>query len=246
MLKGKNAIITGSRRGIGRATVETFASFGANVWACARKQEDAFENDMKQIADNYNVSIWPLYFDVTDDTQIKQAVQDIRKQKVSIDILVNVAGIVEDSSSFQMTPIEKMKHLFETNFFGMTLLTQYISRLMTRQNRGSIVNISSIAGLDGEPAQYEYATSKAAVVGATKHLARELGQYNIRVNAIAPGMIDTEMGSKIEESLKARILNKVIMGRLGNPEEIANVVAFLASDYASYMTGQIVRVDGGI
>lgn len=174
MLKGKNAIITGSRRGIGRATVETFASFGANVWACARKQEDAFENDMKQIADNYNVSIWPLYFDVTDDTQIKQAVQDIRKQKVSIDILVNVAGIVEDSSSFQMTPIEKMKHLFETNFFGMTLLTQYISRLMTRQNRGSIVNISSIAGLDGEPAQYEYATSKAAVVGATKHFFSSL------------------------------------------------------------------------
>ena len=246
MLKGKNAIITGARRGIGRATVETFASFGANVWACARKPDDSFEADMQQVAEKYNVSIWPVYFDVTDETQIKQAVQAIRKQKVSIDTLVNMAGIVEDSTSFQMTSIDKMKHLFDTNFFAVTLLTQYISRLMARQNSGSIINIASIAGLDGEPAQYEYATSKAAIVGATKHLARELAANNIRVNAVAPGMIETEMGAKIEENLRNHMLNKVIMGRMGKPSEIANVVAFLASDYASYMTGQIIRVDGGM
>ena len=136
MLKGKNAIITGARRGIGRATVETFASFGANVWACARKPDGSFEADMQQVAEKYNVSIWPVYFDVTDETQIKQAVQAIRKQKVSIDALVNMAGIVEDSTSFQMTSIDKMKHLFDTNFFAVTLLTQYISRLMARQNSG--------------------------------------------------------------------------------------------------------------
>ena len=227
MLKGKNAIITGARRGIGRATVETFASFGANVWACARKPDGSFEADMQQVAEKYNVSIWPVYFDVTDETQIKQAVQAIRKQKVSIDALVNMAGIVEDSTSFQMTSIDKMKHLFDTNFFAVTLLTQYISRLMARQNSGSIINIASI-------------------VGATKHLARELAADNIRVNAVAPGMIETEMGAKIEENLRDHMLNKVIMGRMGKPEEIANVVAFLASDYASYMTGQIIRVDGGM
>ena len=145
-----------------------------------------------------------------------------------------------------MTSIDKMKHLFDTNFFAVTLLTQYISRLMARQNSGSIINIASIAGLDGEPAQYEYATSKAAIVGATKHLARELAADNIRVNAVAPGMIETEMGAKIEENLRNQILNKVIMRRMGKPSEIANVVAFLASDYASYMTGQIIRVDGGM
>lgn len=246
MLKGKNAIITGSRRGIGRATVETFASMGANVWACARRQDDAFEEDMRQIAEKYSVSIWPVYFDVTDEVQIKQAVQTIRKQKISIDILVNMAGIVEQSSSFQMTSIEKMKHLFETNFFAVTLLTQYISRIMARQNCGSIVNIASIAGIDGEPAQYEYATSKAAIVGATKNLAHELAPNNIRVNAVAPGMIETEMGAKIEDELRNHVLNKVIMGRMGKPAEIANAVAFLASDYASYMTGQVIRVDGGM
>ena len=202
MLEGKNAIITGTRRGIGRATVETFASFGANVWACARKPDDSFEADMRQIAEKYGVSIWPIYFDVTDEIQIKQAVQVIRKQKVSIDVLVNMAGIVEDSTTFQMTSIAKMKHLFDTNFFAVTLLTQYISRLMARQNSGSIINIASIAGIDGEPAQYEYATSKAAIVGATKHLARELAANNIRVNAVAPGMIETEMGAKIEENLR--------------------------------------------
>lgn len=246
MLKGKNAIITGARRGIGRATVEVFASLGANVWACARKQDDVFEEDMWQIAEKYSVSIWPIYFDVTDEAQVKQAVQSIRKQKVSIDVLVNMAGIVEESTTFQMTSIDKMKHLFDTNFFAVTLLTQYISRLMARQNRGSIVNVASIAGFDGEPAQYEYATSKAAIIGATKHLARELVSNNIRVNAVAPGMIETEMGAKIEKNLKEYMLNKVIMKRMGKPSEIANVVAFLASDYASYMTGQVIRVDGGI
>lgn len=246
MLKGKNAIITGTRRGIGRAAVETFASFGANVWACARKQDDAFEEDMRQIADRYSVSIWPVYFDVTDGGQMKEAVQAIRKQKASVDVLVNMAGIVEDSTAFQMTSIDKMKHLFDTNFFAVTLLIQYISRLMARQSGGSIVNIASIAGLDGEPAQYEYVSSKAAIVGATKHLARELASSNIRVNAVAPGMIETEMGAKIEKNIKNHILNKVIMKRMGKPAEIANIAAFLASDYASYMTGQVIRVDGGM
>lgn len=246
MLKGKNAIITGTRRGIGRAAVETFASFGANIWACARKQDDTFEEDMRQTADRYSVSIWPVYFDVTDGGQIKEAVQSIRRQKASIDVLVNMVGIVEDSTSFLMTSIDKMKHLFDTNFFAATLLTQYISRLMARQSGGSIVNIASIAGLDGEPAQYEYAASKAAIVGATKHLARELASSNIRVNAVAPGMIETEMGAKIEKELRDHILNKVIMKRMGKPAEIANAVAFLASDYSSYMTGQVIRVDGGM
>ena len=117
---------------------------------------------------------------------------------------------------------------------------------MARQNHGSIINIASIAGIDGTPAQYEYAASKAAIIGGTKNLARELAANNIRVNAVAPGMIDTDMGLQIDEELKQRILSKVIMNRLGKPKEIADVVAFLASDMSSYMTGQIIRVDGGM
>ena len=135
---------------------------------------------------------------------------------------------------------------FSGRYLYLTLLTQYVARLMIRQNSGSIVNIASIAGIDGDPAQYEYAASKAAVIGGTKKLARELGSNNIRVNAIAPGMIQTEMGAHIENNLRDEILAKVMMKRMGTPEEIANAIAFVASDMASYMTGQIIRVDGGI
>ena len=246
MLQGKNAIITGARRGIGRATVETFASHGANVWACARKQDDPFEADMRSLAQRYKVEIWPVYFDMTQEHEIKEAVQTIRKQKKDVNILVNVAGIAEESTSFQMTPLQKMRNVMDVNFFSLTLLTQYVSRLMIRQNSGSIVNISSIAGIDGDPAQYEYAASKAAVIGGTKKLAREFATNNIRVNAIAPGMIQTEMGEHIEADLKEEVIAKVMMKRMGKPEEIASVIAFVASDMASYMTGQVIRVDGGM
>ncbi len=246
MLKNKNAIITGARRGIGRATVECFAQNGANIWACARKCSADFEEDMKAVSEKYGVSVWPVYFDVTDEVAVKTAVQGIRRQKTKVDVLVNVAGIAEDSTSFQMTSIEKMKRVMDVNLFAVTLLTQYVSRIMIRQNSGSIINIASIAGFDGVPAQYEYAASKAAVIGATKNLAREFADHNIRVNAVAPGMIETDMGAQIEEELKQEMLSKVIMKRMGRPEEIANVIAFLASDLSSYMTGQIIRVDGGM
>ena len=245
-LSNKNAIITGSRRGIGRATVEAFAEQGANIWACARKYDADFEQDMRCTAEKYNVQIWPVYFDVTDEVQVKQAIQIIRKQKLSVDALINVAGIADDSTSFQMTQMDKMRHVFDVNFFAVTLLIQYVSRLMTRQNSGSIVNIASIAGLDGTPAQYEYAASKAAIIGGTKNLAREFAANNIRVNSVAPGMIETDMGAQIDEELKKDILSKVIMKRMGKPKEIANVAAFLASDLSSFMTGQVIRVDGGI
>lgn len=217
LLKGKNAIITGARRGIGRATVEVFAEEGASIWACARRQDNVFEEEMKELSEKYKVSIWPLYFDVTKEEEIKTAIQSIRRQKISVDILANIAGIADDSTSFQMTSIEKMKHVMDINLFSVTLLIQYVSRLMARQNYGSIVNIASIAGLDGTPAQFEYAASKAAVIGATKNLAREFAGNNIRVNAVAPGMVETDMGAKIEESLKNEILSKVIMNRMGKP-----------------------------
>ena len=246
MLKNKNAIITGAAGGIGKATVECFAANGANIWACELKPVGAFEADMATIAEKHGVWIETVYFDVTDEEQVRNAVKQIRAKKCSIDILANIAGIVAPSTSFPMTNMAKMRKVFEVNFFALTLLTQYVSRLMLRQNSGSIVNIASIAGIDGDPAQFEYAASKAAVIGGTKKLARELSPNNIRVNAIAPGMIQTEMGSHIEDHLRDEMLSKVMMRRMGKPEEIANVIAFVASDMASYMTGQVIRVDGGI
>lgn len=246
LLMNKNAVITGAAGGIGKATVECFAANGANVWACELRPFDHFEEEMDHIAKTYGVWIEPVYFDVTDEGQVKEAVKQIRQKKMPIDVLANVAGIVADSTSFPMTSMEKIKKVFEVNFFALTLLTQYISRIMMRQNSGSIVNIASIAGIDGDPAQYEYSASKAAVIGGTKKLARELASNNIRVNAVAPGMIQTSMGAQIEESLRNEVLSKVIMKRMGKPEEIANVIAFLASDMASYITGQVIRADGGI
>ena len=206
MLKEKNAIITGARRGIGRATVEVFAKNGANVWACARAKDEAFEADMSQLAEKYGVEIMPVYFDVTNEAEVKQAIQTIRKTKMSIDVLVNVAGIVGDVASFQMSSMDSIREVMETNFFAVTLLTQYVTRLMTRQNKGSIIYVSSIAGLDGTPSQYAYAASKAALVGAMKNLAREVAANHIRVNAVAPGMIETEMGAQMEAALKTKML----------------------------------------
>lgn len=246
ILEGKNAIITGSRRGIGRATVEVFAQNGANIWACARKLDQNFEADMTALAEKYGVWIMPVYFDMIDDVEMKSAVRAINNEKLPIDILVNNAGIVEQNSAFLMTPAERIRKVMETNFTSQMILTQYIARMMAKKEKGSIVFLSSIAGLDGNPAQLEYVAAKAAIVGAVKKLAIELGESNIRVNAIAPGIIDTDMGNAMQNDLMQNILNKSIMKRLGSPVEVANVISFISSDMASYMTGQIIRVDGGM
>ncbi len=246
LLQNKNAIITGAGGGIGKATVECFAANGANIWACEIRESEYFCSEMARIAEKYGVWIETVCFDVTDEEAVKNAVNRIRQKKESVDILANIAGIAAESTSFHMTNMGKMKKVFDVNFFALTLMTQYVSRLMIRQGSGSIVNVASIAGIDGDPAQYEYAASKAAVIGGTKKLARELAPNHIRVNAVAPGMIQTSMGAQIADELKQEILSKVIMKRLGRPEEIAQAIAFLSSDYASYMTGQVIRVDGGI
>jgi 3-oxoacyl-[acyl-carrier protein] reductase len=246
MLQGKNAVITGAKGGIGKAIVKVFAKSGANIWACARKQDDEFEVWLSYLSKDNSVQIEPVYFDLSDETQLKTAAKTIMSSKRRIDVLVNNAGIIAESSSFQMTSMAKIKNVFEVNFFQQMQFTQYITRIMAKQQSGSIINISSIAALDGDPAQLEYVASKAALVGASKKLAIELGAYNIRVNAIAPGVIDTEMGNKMDSKLMERTLEKSIIKRKGSPDEIANTALFLASDLSSYLTGQVIRVDGGM
>ena len=163
-----------------------------------------------------------------------------------IDILVNNAGMVSKNALFQMTSIGTMKNVFEVNFFSQMLITQYILKKMLKQKNGSIVNIASIAGIDGKPGQMEYGASKAALISATKTLANELSIYGIRVNAVAPGVTETSMIDGMDMELLKTSVDRTMMKRVGKPEEIAEVVSFLASEKASYITGQILRVDGGI
>lgn len=246
MLTGKNVLITGCSRGIGKSMVEQFAKQNAHVFACCRSYSESFEDDIQNICEKYAVEITPLYFDITDKNAVKEIIQNIMKEQIPIDVLINNAGIVKENSLFSMTKMETIRDVFEVNFFAQTLLLQYVSRIMMRQRRGSIINLSSIAAIDGEPGQYEYSASKAAIIGATRSLSSKLGKYGIRVNALAPGLIATDMLEQMESGFLDQMKGKIVMDRLGQPEEIANAAVFLASDMSSYITGQVLRVDGGM
>ncbi len=246
LLKGKTAIVTGCNRGIGKAILKVFAKNGANIWACVREQDDGFTDYIENLTKDTGVTISPLYFDLAYVEQVKVGVKTIMSAKQSVDILVNNAGIIH-TSLFQMTPVDKMKEVFEINFFSQMLLTQYISKIMTRQKSGSIVNISSSAAIEGNEGRTAYGASKAAMICSTKVMAKELAQHNIRVNAIAPGLTETDMmrESTPEDALETT-LQRTCMKRVGRPEEIANAVLFLSSELSTYITGQVLRVDGGM
>ncbi len=246
LLEGKTAVVTGCNRGIGKAIVEVFAKNGASVWACMRQEDQTTSDSLSLLAQQTGVRITPIYFDLSDAEQIKEGFKQIKSAKQPIDILVNNAGIIH-TALFQMTPIDKMKEVFDVNFFSQMQLTQYIVKIMMRQKSGSIVNISSSAAIEGNAGRTAYAASKAAMIAATKVMSEELAHYGIRANAIAPGLTQTGMmeESTPDEAL-AETLKRLNMGRVGNTEEIANTVLFLSSHLSSYMTGQVLRVDGGM
>ena len=178
--------------------------------------------------------------------EIKNGVQDIVKEKKSIDILVNNAGIIPENRLFSMMSFDSLEKVFAVNFSSAMYLTQLVVRRMTRQNRGNIVNLASAAAVDGYPSQLEYVASKAALIGATRKLALELGESGIRVNAIAPSFTDTDMVKGSGQGLMEEMIQRTALKRLARPEEIAHVAMFLASDLSSYITGQTIRVDGGL
>ena len=245
LLKGKNAVITGCLKGIGKTTVELFAKNGANIWACCQSQDPQFDEYINGLKKEYGVWITPVFFDLTNYEQIKDAVKTIQSAKQPVDVLVNIAGMTQDAL-FHMISMEQMKRVFEINFFSQMLLTQYITKLMLRQKSGSVINISSISGIDGNPGQLSYSASKAAIIGATKTLSAELAPLGIRVNAVAPGVIKTEMTGNLPEATTEMLMKKSSLKHLGLTEEVGNAIIFLASNMSSYMTGQILRVDGGI
>ena len=243
-LKGKYAIITGANRGIGRAITEKFAAEGACIWACARKCTQEFEEDMKLLSKQYGVFIQPVYFDLKSEQEIVSGIKQILAKKKPIDILVNNAGIAA-SGLLTMTPVSVLKDVFEVNFFAQVFLMQLVAKKMIRQKNGCIINMVSVGGIEHRQGYLAYGSSKAALIWTTRMAAKELGIYGIRVNGIAPATVDTDMGHyRNEEELK-KVIEDTPLGRLAKSAEIAEAAVFLASPKASFITGDILKVDGG-
>lgn len=244
MLKGKTAVITGSNRGIGMATVRLFAENHARIWACSRTQNEEFLEFCRSLSDEYGTEATPVYFDVTDENAVKDAVKKIGRNSQSLDVLVNNAG-VSTERLFSMTPVESIRESLEVNFLSQVRLSQLVSRYMIRQKSGSIINIASVAGIEREQGGLAYGSSKASVIFSTKTMALELGMYGIRVNCVSPGFINTDMWIKRSDDLRNKILGETPLRRQGEPEEVAGAILFLASRFSSFITGQNIVVDGG-
>lgn len=243
-LNGKNAIITGANRGIGFATLKLFAKEGCNIWACIRKPNEEFDEQIRILSSKYKVWIKTVFMDLSDENSMKAGMKDILSDKNSIDILVNNAGIAF-GGLMSMTPISKLKEVFQINYFSQVFMMQLVSRIMMRQKSGCIINMASVGGIETNPGYLAYGSSKAALIWATKCIAKELGDFNIRVNAVAPGMTDTQMGHyKTQEELDL-VIKKTSLGRMAHASEIAEGVCFLASEASSFVTGHVMVIDGG-
>lgn len=248
MLTGKICIVTGGSRGIGKAIAQCFAQHGAVIYATATKQ-----GSVEDWADHFNQDnlnkglhgeVRSLYFDVADEKSVRDAIMQIKRECGRIDGLVNNAG-VEFNELIGMISRDNMEKMFAVNVYGTINMLQMVSRVMGRQpNGGSIVNIVSLTALRGNRGQLVYSATKGAVVSLTKSAAKELAAKKIRVNAIAPGLTNTDMMKQADpEKLQSRIKN-ICMGRLAEPEDIAKACLFMVSDLSSYISGQVLAVDG--
>ncbi|BEI36597.1 SDR family NAD(P)-dependent oxidoreductase [Polynucleobacter sp. HIN7] len=245
LLKDKVAIVTGANRGIGFSIARTFLQNGAKVIACIRSLE-AQQEDLQTKLDPDGVhNLQLVYLDLSKEQVIKSAIKVIMTTNHKIDILVNNAGIAS-GGLFQMTTMNELRRLFEINFFGQLLLTQGIVRLMQRHKEGSIINISSTAACIADPGTLGYGSSKAAFVRASQSMATEFGNSGIRVNAIAPGLTRTDMFDQMTPAAREKLINSSSLKRAAEPQDIANAALFLASNLSTFVTGQILRVDGGI
>jgi len=243
LLRDKTALVTGSNRGIGRAIVERFAAQGASIWAHARKETTEHTAAITELASKHGVDIQPVYFDVTDTEAMKAAMRTVTSSR-PVDILVNNAGVAH-GGLFQMTQLTKVREVFDINFFAPLAISQTVIGGMRKRGGGSIINLASIAGLDLLPGNVAYGTSKAALIAATQTLAAELAPLKIRVNAIAPGLTETEMAGQMERKAGSEMVERSASKRLAHPTEIADTAVFLASEMSAFITGQVLRVDGG-
>ncbi|EEA92932.1 SDR family NAD(P)-dependent oxidoreductase [Pseudovibrio sp. JE062] len=241
-LSDKVAVVTGASRGIGAAIARRFAEEGATVFLNSRT-EGALDEVAKHLTETTPGTAYPIYFDVTDADAVKNAFMAVKKQIGRVDVLVNNAGVMH-SAVVSMTSDDHLREMMKVNYEGTFFCSRIASRLMTRQKSGSIINVSSIIGCVGVEGNSAYAASKAAILGFSKSLAKELAPSNIRVNVIAPGFIETDLTQDITGDRREKVMGQILMGRPGLPEDVANAAFFLASDLASYITGQTIGVDG--
>ena len=241
---GKTAVVTGGSRGIGRAVCLELAKGGANVVLCYAGNESA-ASETVSACEALGAKALAVKCDVSDGAQVKNLMDEAVKAFGRIDILVNNAGITRDGLLMMMKE-EDFDAVISSNLRGTFLCMKAVSRLMMKQRCGRIVNLSSVVGLRGNAGQVNYAASKAGVIGMTKSLAKELASRGVTVNAVAPGFIDTDMTAAMTEAAKTATLAAIPMQRLGKSEDVAKAVAFLASDGAAYITGQVLAVDGGM
>ncbi|MCD8510838.1 MAG: 3-oxoacyl-[acyl-carrier-protein] reductase [Bacillus sp. (in: Bacteria)] len=243
-MKGQNALVTGGSRGIGREICLKLAKEGVNVavnYSGSQGKAEAVAEECRE----FGVKAMAIQGNVADSESVNTMVKTVIDEFGSIEILVNNAGITKDNLIMRMKE-EDFDAVIDTNLKGVFNCSKAVTRPMMKQRFGRIINISSVVGVLGNAGQANYVASKAGVIGLTKSMARELANRNIHVNAIAPGFIETDMTESLSEELVEGMLKQIPLGQLGKPEQVAAVVAFLASDAASYMTGQTLHVDGGM
>ncbi len=242
-LEGKIALVTGGARGIGKEIALVLAKEGANIALCDVNLEEA-EKTVKEIQDLGRESL-AFKADVTDLKQVQDIVDKILDKFKRLDILINNAGITRDGLILRMSE-EDWDKVIAVNLKGCFICTKVASKVMLKQRSGKIVNLASIIGIIGNAGQANYAASKAGIIGLTKSVAKELASRGVCVNAIAPGFINTEMTAKLPEEVQKNMLANIPLGRFGEPKDVANLTLFLSSESSSYITGQVIPIDGGM
>ena len=241
---GKNIIVTGGSRGIGLAVVTAYAREGANVWYLSRT-ESVVQSELQQSAADAGGTVTWIETDMGSEESIEAAIKTVLSAAPAVDVLVNNAGITRDGLIMRMKT-EAWEDVMRVNLTGTFVACRALARPMAKARSGAVVNISSVVGLMGNGGQTNYAASKAGIIGFSKSLARELASRNVRVNVIAPGFVETQMTDVLTDEQKEAMKVQIPLGRIGQPEEIADAVLFLASKKAAYITGQVLTVDGGM
>ncbi|MEE0133108.1 MAG: 3-oxoacyl-[acyl-carrier-protein] reductase [Treponema sp.] len=244
LLQGKKALITGSSRGIGKEITRRFLEEGAEIWGLCSKPSAA-RDELMALAQEKGTEYHEVYVDIADTVLLAETIKTVMASSGGFDILVNNAGITRDGLSFRMS-MEDWNSVIAVNLTGTFVVSQIVSADMIRKRKGSIINMTSIVGLHGQSGQVNYAASKAGLIGYTKSLAKECGGRGVRVNAIAPGFIETEMTQVISEDARKAWLDSVPLKRVGTVKDVADAALFLASDMSSYITAQVLGVDGGM